>query len=102
LLTIPNTRSNDDYLKSCKTAGLPIHPARFPPGLPEFFIRFLTEERQLVVDPFAGSNVTGQVAEQLGRSWISAEINGDYVAGSRLRFADAVPSSAPLPDSLAG
>jgi DNA modification methylase len=102
LLTIPNTRSNDDYLKSCRTAGLPIHPARFPPGLPEFFIRFLTEERQLVVDPFAGSNVTGQVAEQLGRSWISAEINGDYVAGSRLRFADAVPSSAPLPDSLAG
>jgi site-specific DNA-methyltransferase (cytosine-N4-specific) len=90
LLTIPNTRSNDEYLRSCRAAGLPIHPARFPPAIPEFFIRFLTKSRQLVLDPFAGSNVTGQVAELLGRSWISIEINGDYVDGSRLRFPHAV------------
>jgi DNA modification methylase len=101
LLTIPNTRSNDDYLHCCRRAGLPIHPARFPPAVPEFFIRFLTEARQVVLDPFAGSNVTGQVAETLERSWISIEINGDYVAGSRLRFANAVPSSSPA-DSAAG
>jgi site-specific DNA-methyltransferase (cytosine-N4-specific) len=102
LLTLPNTRSNDDYFKKCRAAGLPIHPARFPPGIPDFFIRYLTQEGQLVVDPFAGSNVTGQVAEQLGRSWISVEINADYVAGSRLRFGEASISYAPLPDSLAG
>src|SRR5215472_1194009 len=54
LLTIPNTRSNDDYLHRCREAGLAIHPARFPPGLPEFFVRFLTVPRQLVLDPFAG------------------------------------------------
>src|SRR5437870_667091 len=101
LLIIPNTRSNDEYLRDCRAAGLPIHPARFPPGVPEFFIRFLTEPRQLVLDPFAGSNVTGQVAEALERSWISIEIDADYVAGSRLRFPDAVPSSA-RPDSAAG
>jgi site-specific DNA-methyltransferase (cytosine-N4-specific) len=40
----------------------------------------------MVLDPFAGSNVTGQVAEGLGRRWTSIEINADYVAGSRLRF----------------
>jgi DNA modification methylase len=102
LLTFPNTRSNDGYFKNCRAAGLPIHPARFPSGIPDFFIRYLTQERQLVVDPFAGSNVTGQVAEQLGRSWISVEINADYVAGSRLRFAEAVTRSLPPPDSLAG
>ena len=39
-----------------------------------------------MLDPFAGSNVTGQVAETLGRKWVSIEINADYVAGSRLRF----------------
>ena len=94
LLSIPNTRSSDDYFKKCRAAGLPIHPARFPYALPEFFIRFLTEPRQLVVDPFAGSNVTGQVAESLERRWLSVESNADYVAGSRLRFADAVPSTA--------
>ena len=42
------------------------HPARFPAALPDFFIRFLTDEDDLVVDPFAGSNTTGRVAEDLG------------------------------------
>lgn len=87
LLEIPNTRSSDDYFRHCREAGLAIHPARFPLALPEFFIRFLTEPRQLVLDPFAGSNVTGQAAEQLERRWISVEINEEYVAGSRYRFA---------------
>lgn len=93
LLSIPNTRSNDDYFRRCREAGLPIHPARFPPPLPEFFIRFLTSPGQLVVDPFAGSNMTGYAAELLQRRWLSIEINGDYVEGSRLRFK---------PDRLAG
>lgn len=86
LITIPNTCSNDSYLKKCKQAGVPAHPARFPRGLPEFFIRFLTDTGQLVLDPFAGSNVTGQVAESLRRRWIGIEINADYVEGSRFRF----------------
>jgi site-specific DNA-methyltransferase (cytosine-N4-specific) len=101
LLEVPNTRSADDYLHRCRAAGLTPHPARFPPEVPEFFIRFLTEPRQLVLDPFAGSNVTGQVAESLERQWISAEINPDYVAGSQLRFPRAVPSRA-RPGSAAG
>ena len=94
LLTVPNTRSYDEYLFRCREAGLPIHPARFPPELPDFFIRLLTRPGQTVLDPFAGSNVTGQVAEALKRHWISIEINGDYVAGSKLRFGDAAASAA--------
>jgi site-specific DNA-methyltransferase (cytosine-N4-specific) len=101
LLEIPNTRSNDDYLRSCRAAGLPIHPARFPPGVPEFFVRFLTQPGQTVLDPFAGSNVTGQVSEAQGRRWIAVEINGDYVAGSMLRFAEAVATRG-HPESAAG
>lgn len=101
LLTIPNTRSNDEYLHACRANGIPIHPARFPPGLPDFFIRFLTEPGQLVLDPFAGSNVTGKAAETLGRTWISIEINADYVAGSKLRFSDRAVSYE-RPDSAAG
>jgi site-specific DNA-methyltransferase (cytosine-N4-specific) len=97
LLEVPNTVSGDTYLRRCKEASVPIHPARFPPPVPEFFIRFLTEPGQLVVDPFAGSNVTGHVAERLERQWIAVEINSDYVAGSRLRFDEAtVSSSRPL------
>jgi len=93
ILTIPNTASNDNYIKLCRASGVPIHPARFPAALPEFFVRFLTNEGQLVLDPFAGSNVTGMVAESLGRRWLSVEINRDYIAGSQLRFPGALSAS---------
>jgi site-specific DNA-methyltransferase (cytosine-N4-specific) len=94
VFTIPNTRSSDEYFRQCREAGVPIHPARFPPGLPEFFIRFLTVSGDLVVDPFAGSNTTGLASEKLGRRWLTAEINADYVLGSRLRFPHAVTKSS--------
>ncbi len=67
LLQIPNSESNGSYLRGCKTVGAKGHPARFPAKLPEFFIRFLTEPGDLVLDIFAGSNTTGHVAECEGR-----------------------------------
>src|SRR5262249_31204079 len=90
ILTPPNTPPADAAIGACRAAGLTPHPARFLPAIPDFFIRFLTDPGQLVLDPFAGSNVTGQVAERLRRKWLSIEIDADYVASSRLRFPDAV------------
>ncbi|WP_193199530.1 site-specific DNA-methyltransferase [Nostoc sp. MG11] len=87
LLQIANTESNSAYLRQCKAAGVKPHPARFPQGFAEFFIKFLTDEGDIVLDPFAGSNTTGFVAETLQRQWISFEINQDYVVGSRYRFS---------------
>lgn len=81
-----NTRSIDAYLLACREKGIPVHPARFVEQVPEFFIRFLTTPRNLVLDPFAGSNVVGYVAEKLKRRWLSIEINEDYVRGSAFRF----------------
>jgi len=88
LLSLANTDSNSTYLRECRQRGLTPHPARFPQGLPEFFIRFLTEPGDLVVDPFAGSNVTGEVAEALGRRWLAFEIVEEYLEASRFRFPD--------------
>jgi site-specific DNA-methyltransferase (cytosine-N4-specific) len=65
LIEVSNTRSSDNYQVYCRDLGLRIHPARFPCEIPEFFVKFLTEEGDLVLDPFAGSNMTGAVAEQL-------------------------------------
>jgi site-specific DNA-methyltransferase (cytosine-N4-specific) len=93
LLEIPNTTSNDPYLHACREAGLEPHPARFPAALPDFLIRLLTEPGDLVVDPFAGSNVTGYVAESLQRRWLACEQDATYVAGSRLRFGTSLVSS---------
>lgn len=89
LLEIANTESNSAYLRRCKAAGIKPHPARFPQGFAQFFIKFLTDEGDIVLDPFAGSNTTGFVAEVLQRRWISFEINEDYIIGSRYRFEDS-------------
>lgn len=86
LLERGNNESNSEYIKACAAHGLKPHPARFPAALPDWWIRFLTNEGDLVVDPFAGSNVTGRVAEDLSRRWISAEIKREYVLNSALRF----------------
>ena len=84
-----NNESNSDYIRACQAAGLKVHPARFPSALPEFFLKLCTEPGELVVDPFAGSNTTGYVAEKLGRRWIASELNPDYVRASELRFTAA-------------
>lgn len=81
-----NNESNTEFLKACKERGIKIHPARFPPALPEFFIKLLTKPNDLVLDPFAGSNTTGRVAEDLGRLWIAVEIDERYLRTSGLRF----------------
>src|SRR6202158_4163939 len=70
MLRVGNNASNDLFTKRCKELGVKIHPARFPTSLPEFFIKLLTDEHDIVLDPFAGSNTTGVVAEQLARRWI--------------------------------
>jgi site-specific DNA-methyltransferase (cytosine-N4-specific) len=63
LLQIPNTESNSRYIQLCKSAGVAAHPARFPQKLPAFFIEFLTEPNDIVLDIFAGSNTTGLAAK---------------------------------------
>ena len=87
VLTIANTIASDAYQKYCRDHNLPVHPARMSAKLAEFFINFLTDPKDLVLDPFAGSNTTGAVAEQLKRRWISIEPQKDYVVGSYGRFA---------------
>ncbi len=86
LLIFPNSESNSIYLSLCKKLNQKAHPARFPAKLPEFFIKFLTNTGDLVVDIFAGSNTTGEVAEKLKRKWLAFEINEEYVKNSLLRF----------------
>jgi len=86
VLTISNTKSNDPYQIYCRKQKLDSHPARMPTALPEFFIKFLTVPRNIVMDPFAGSNTTGAAAEALKRRWIAIEPSVDYLNGSIGRF----------------
>ncbi len=94
VLTISNTISTDDYRRYCQDAELRVHPARMPPELAEFFVRFLTDEDDLVLDCFAGSNTTGGVAESINRRWLAIEPEADYVAGSVGRFSGSTVEMA--------
>ena len=87
LITLANTQASSDYLNYCRKHQLQPHPARMPGGLAEFFIKFLTKPKSLVLDPFAGSNTTGAAAENLGRRWVSIEPRVSYLEGSRGRFS---------------
>lgn len=88
LLSIPNTDSNSSYLRLCQELGLERHPARFPPELPAFFIKMLTDEEDVILDIFGGSNTTGFAAEALRRKWLTFEMNHQYLASSALRFLE--------------
>lgn len=86
VLQVGNTDSSSPYLKKCKECGMKPHPARFPKELPQFFVDFLTEPGDIVMDPFCGSNVTGFVAENSKRKWIAIDTVEEYLMGSEFRF----------------
>lgn len=100
LLELGNNDSNGEYLKKCNDAGLPVHPARFPRSLPEFFIKLCTDENDVVLDPFAGSNITGEGAENLKRRWIAIELVQEYLEGSKFRFENARTDQLSISDVL--
>jgi site-specific DNA-methyltransferase (cytosine-N4-specific) len=85
-LKFGNNAANDSYAVGCKSNGIKMHPARYPDSLPEFFIQLLTDEKDVVLDPFAGSNTTGAIAERLQRKWIAIERVEEYLEGSKFRF----------------
>ncbi|MCG3773274.1 MAG: Modification methylase PvuII [Nitrospira sp.] len=86
LLRFTGTSWDSNYRDHCKLIGLATHPARMPTPLAAFFVEFLTEPDDLVFDPFAGSNTTGAVSENLGRRWVGVEAERAYIDGSRGRF----------------
>jgi site-specific DNA-methyltransferase (cytosine-N4-specific) len=94
LLSIPNTESNSAYLRLCKEIGIERHPARFPAELPAFFIKMLTDEGDIVLDIFGGSNTTGFVAESINRDWLTFEDNHEYLVSSIFRFLDGYSEKA--------
>ena len=86
LLSFANTGANDPYQIYCRNNNIRPHPARMQPKLAEFFIEFLTDPDDLVMDPFAGSNTTGAIAERLKRKWLSIELDVTHAEASKARF----------------
>lgn len=88
VLELANTESNSYYMRRCKELGIKAHPARFPKDFADFFIKFLSDPGDLVLDPFAGSNTTGYACELLDRRWIACELSQPYLEASKIRFEE--------------
>ncbi|MCU0593289.1 MAG: site-specific DNA-methyltransferase [Desulfobacterales bacterium] len=86
IFSMANNASNDYFHRECKKRGITPHPARMPLGLASFFIEFLTDKGDLVLDPFAGSNTTGYSAAATGRYWVGIDVQDFYVQQSLIRF----------------
>lgn len=54
------------------------HPAPFHPDLPKYYINWLTDERDVVLDPFLGTGTSAIVAKKLNRRYIGFELNENY------------------------
>lgn len=98
VLQFSNTSAGTPYREYCREQGVPAHPAPMQSALASFFIRFLTDPGDIVLDPFGGSNTTGAVAEAIDRRWLAIEPNWDYIRGSVGRF-EMLRGEAPLPES---
>lgn len=65
------------------------HTAAFPVGLPEWFIRLLTDEGDTVLDPFMGSGSTMLAAHKQRRRALGVELSPAYCDLTIARFEAA-------------
>ena len=87
ILTIAHRDSDQDPSRNyAKERGWPAHPAPMPLKLAEFFVQFLSELGDLVVDPFGGMATTGKAAENHGRRWLITEKCREYIESASERF----------------
>jgi len=82
-------RPSNVLITSTSNFNLP-HSAVFPLELPEFFIKLMTEENDIVLDPFMGSGTTALVCKSLNRRFIGIEKEQEYVdlAKKRLKASE--------------
>lgn len=64
------------------------HSAAFPRALPEWFIKLFTDEHDWVLDPFAGSGTSMEVAKALCRHAVGIEIISEYCEKARELIED--------------
>jgi site-specific DNA-methyltransferase (cytosine-N4-specific) len=103
VLAFANTSDDANYVAWCRLMGMRPHPARMPSTLAQFFVDFLTEKGDVVMDCFGGSLTTAAVAEHSGRKWLALEPTEDYLVGGMGRFARSpglVAKNAPYSDNV--
>lgn len=66
------------------------HPAIYPSSIIEEFLHLLTQQGDVVLDPFMGSGSTAVACKKLGRAYIGFELNPDYCVYAEERLNNLV------------
>lgn len=75
---VPTTRFEFNTAGVLKGGAAGKHPAPFHPDMPAWFIKWLTDEGDVVLDPFMGGGTTAGVCKRMNRNWIGFELNIEY------------------------
>ena len=65
------------------------HPATYPEGLTDFFIKTFSNENDYVMDPFMGSGTTGISAIKNNRKFIGIDKKAEYVKLAKVRISES-------------
>jgi len=79
-----------------KADGERIHPTQKPVGVMKVWIKYLTDEDELVVDPFCGSATTCIAAWECHRNFIGIENKRQYAEAARKRVKQFTEDKYPL------
>lgn len=66
------------------------HPTQKPVSLMEFFVRILSNEGEMVLDPFMGSGSTGVAAKRNNRGFTGIELNENYFRIATQRIQEII------------
>lgn len=66
-----------------------IHPAVFPISLPTHFIKLLTHEGELVLDPFVGVGTTLIASKDLNRNAVGFDLSEKYIKTTQKRLSQS-------------
>ena len=66
------------------------HPAQYPEKLIDRIIKGMTNEGDIVLDPFMGSGTSAVVAKKLKRNFVGYEINKEYIDITEKRLKNVI------------
>ncbi len=85
-------RGSQDFVQvsiDISTTDETAHKGRKPAGLIVWLLQTFTNDGDVVIDPFAGSGTTLLVAESMGRTCVTGEIDHDFCTAIILRWQKA-------------
>ena len=89
---IPNVKAN--HIEKTK------HPCQFPVAIPQRLIRALTNQNEVVLDPFMGSGTSALAAFIENRKFMGSEIQENYYNLTVQRIKDAIDGNIRIRDDI--